>query len=167
MMVVMDVYSRKIIGFSVCKYPITGVNACVMFNNIISGKKLPKRMCRDRDPIFKFHRWQANMRIFEHQDGMIELKSVAYVPVSNPFVESLIGKIRREYTNKLLFFGEADLEIKLSIYKKYFNEGRVHSRISFKTPQNHAQNIPSGLIDLKDVKWKSYCNGLFKVPTAA
>lgn len=57
------------------------------------------------------------MRIYNHFDGMKELKSVAYVAESNPFVESLIGKTRREYTDNLLFFGETDLAINCLLIK--------------------------------------------------
>ena len=32
--------------------------------------------------LFKFHRWRANLRIFEVE----EIKSVPYVPTSHPFI---------------------------------------------------------------------------------
>ena len=44
-------------------------------------------------PLFRFHRWLANLRVLE----IDEIKSVPYAPVSHPFVERLIGTIRREY----------------------------------------------------------------------
>ncbi len=36
--------------------------------------------------------WQANLRILDVE----EIKTVPYVPLSHPFVERLIGTIRRE-----------------------------------------------------------------------
>jgi hypothetical protein len=36
-----------------------------------------------------------------------------YVPISHPFVERLIGTIRREYLDRTLFWTTADLENKL------------------------------------------------------
>jgi len=41
MMVVMDQFTRRIIGFAVHKGELNGVAICVMFNTIIAGKKLP------------------------------------------------------------------------------------------------------------------------------
>jgi hypothetical protein len=45
------------------------------------------------DPLYQFHQWQANLRILE----ATEIKSIPYVPLSHPFVERLIGTLRREY----------------------------------------------------------------------
>jgi hypothetical protein len=34
---------------------------------------------------------------------MTEIKSIPYVPLSHPFVERLIGTLRRKYLDRLLF----------------------------------------------------------------
>jgi len=52
----------------------------------------PKHVSSDYDPLFRFHRWLANLRVREIE----AVKSVPYAPVSHPFVERLIGTIRRE-----------------------------------------------------------------------
>ena len=44
---------------------------------------------------------------------MREIKTVPYVPLSHPFVERLIGTVRREYLDTVLFWTTADLETKL------------------------------------------------------
>ncbi len=56
-----------------------------------------------------FHRWKANLRILE----VTEVKTVPYVPLSHPFVERLIGTIRREYLDQVPFWSARDLERKL------------------------------------------------------
>jgi putative transposase len=38
-----------------------------------------------------------------------EIKSVPYTPVSHPFVERLIGTIRREHLHQVFFWNAADL----------------------------------------------------------
>jgi len=43
----------------------------------------------DHDPLYRFHHWQANLRVL----GITEIKTVPYVPISHPFVERLIGSI--------------------------------------------------------------------------
>ncbi len=60
---------------------------------------LPKYLSSDNDPLFRFHRWRSNLRIMEVK----EIKSVPYSPMSHPFVERLIGSIRRELLDKTLF----------------------------------------------------------------
>ena len=58
-MVVIDQFTRRIIGFAVHEGDCDGVAYCRMFNEIASGKGLPKYLSSDNDPLFLFHRWQA------------------------------------------------------------------------------------------------------------
>jgi hypothetical protein len=71
---------------------IDGVSICRMFSGATFGESKPPRFQSDHDPLFRFHRWLANLRVLEIE----ELKSVPYAPVSHPFVERLIRTIRRE-----------------------------------------------------------------------
>ena len=80
--------------------------------------------------LFRFHQWQANLRILE----VTEIKSVPYVPLSHPFVERLIGTVRREYLDHILFWTTADLENKLLDFKTYFNNHRTHDSLGGRTP---------------------------------
>jgi putative transposase len=87
-LVVMDQYTRRIIGFGVHAGTVGGVALCRMFNRAIRGQlSMPKYISSDNDPLYRFHRWQANLRILE----VTEIKSIPYVPLSHPFVERLIG----------------------------------------------------------------------------
>jgi len=63
-----------------------------------------------------------------------EIKTVPYVPLSHPFVERLIGTIRRECLDQLLFWTAADLEAKLLAFKTYYNGYRVHGSLEGQTP---------------------------------
>ncbi len=91
-MVVMDQYSRRIIGFAVHAGNCDGVAYCCMFNGIVSGQLLPKYLSSDNDPLFLFHRWQSNLRILE----IDEIKSVPRNPTSHPFIERVIRSVRNE-----------------------------------------------------------------------
>ena len=66
-----------------------------MFYRAIRGHSLPKYLSSDHDPLYRFHQWQANLRVLE----ITEIKSVPYVPLSHPFVERLIGTVRRELSS--------------------------------------------------------------------
>jgi putative transposase len=90
-MLVMDVFSRRIVGFGVESANIDGVSACRMFNRAIAGQRLPKRVSTDHDPLFRFHRWLANLRVL----AIEEVKSVPYAPVSHPFIERLVCFLHR------------------------------------------------------------------------
>jgi putative transposase len=108
-LVVMDQFTRRIIGFGIQRGSVDGRSLCVMFNRAIRGQTLPKYLSSDHDPLYRYHQWQANLRVLE----VSEIKTVPYVPLSHPFVERLIGSIRREFLDQMLFWTATDLEDKL------------------------------------------------------
>jgi putative transposase len=104
---------------------------CRMFNRAIRGQRwLPKYLSSDNDPLYRFHQWQASLRILE----VTEIESIPYVPLSHAFVEGLIGTVRREYLDHILFWTTADLENKLLDFKTYFNNRRTHDSLEGRTP---------------------------------
>jgi putative transposase len=86
-MVVMDQFTRRIIGFAVHAGVVDGPIVCRLFNSIIGKFIAPRYLSSDNDPLFQFRQWNANLRILE----VVEVKTVPYVPLSHPFVERLIG----------------------------------------------------------------------------
>jgi hypothetical protein len=73
--------------------------------------------------LFIYHQWKANLHILE----IDEVKSVPNTPISNPFVETLIGSIRREFLDQTIFWATTDLERKLLGYQQCFNHHRTNS----------------------------------------
>ena len=162
-MVVMDQFTRKIIGFSVRAANINGVDVCCMFSKTIAGRKPPKYLSTDHDPLFRFHRWQANLRILDVK----EIKSVPYTPQSHPYVERLIGTTRREFLDRLLFWNEYDLENKLNQFKAYYNAERAHSSLNRNTPEKVDDQSVGNVISIDQYRWKSHARELFQLPMAA
>ena len=162
-MVVMDVFTRRIIGFGVERASIDGVSVCRMFNHAIAGQPLPKHISTDHDPLFRFHRWLANLRVLE----IDEIKSVPYVPVSHPFIERLIGTVRREYLDRVFFWNSIDLNRKLDEFRDYYNTFRVHRSLDGITPAQRAGAPSPALTSLDYHAWRQHCGGLFQSPVAA
>lgn len=162
-MVIMDQFTRRIIGFAVHAGQISGTDICCLFNKIISQKKTSKYLSSDNDPLFQFHRWQANLRIL----GIEEIKTVPYIPISHPFVERLIGTIRQELLDRTLYWNSTDLQRKLDEFQRYYNLERAHSGIDGKTPLQRLGKQQSLVIPINHYRWNSYCRGLFQLPMAA
>jgi transposase InsO family protein len=162
-LVVIDVFTRRIIGFGIGGKYVDGASVCRLFNQAIAGKTLPKRISTDHDPLFRFHRWLANLRILE----VDEIKSVPYAPMSHPFVERLIGTIRREYLDRMLFWNSIDLHRKLENFRSYYNGARVHRALNGITPANRAGNRSPSTANLAHYAWRLHCHGLFETPVAA
>ena len=161
-MVVMDQFTRRIIGFAVTAGDVDGPALCRMFNEIISQKTLPKRMSMDNDPLFRYHRWKANLRILDIEP----INSVSYVPVSHPFVERLIGTVRREYLDCTLFWNSTDLKRKLTEFQNYYNQHRSHSSLRGATPSVKAGNLSKARLNITSYGWASHCRGIFCLPVA-
>jgi transposase InsO family protein len=163
-LVVMDQFTRRVIRFGVQAGAVDGVALCRMFNHAISGHGLPVRLSLDHDPLFRFERWQVNLRILEIET----IRTVNQVPVSHPFIERLIGTIRREYLDAVLFWNGPDLERKLEEFKNYFNEYRVHQGLDGDTlGEVAAVKLLRQPASLLNYRWRSHCNGLFELPIAA
>jgi len=129
-MLVMDQFTRRIVGFAIHGGTLDGVIVCRMFNSILARQTLPRYLSSDHDPLFRFHRWRANLRVLEIE----EIKTVPYVPLSHPFVERLIGTLRREYLDYVPFWGAADLGGKLAAFQRFYNEHRTHASLDGATP---------------------------------
>ena len=162
-LVVMDQFTRHIIGFGVHASDVDGVALCRMFNSAISSRGAPKYLSSDNDPLFLYHQWQANLRIL----GIDEIKTVPYTPLSHPFIERLIGTIRREYLDHILFWNAQDLVRKLEEFRHYYNSHRVHSSLDGNTPSEITSETIIQRADLNQFRWTSHCRGLYQLPVAA
>ena len=114
-LVVMDQFTRRIIGFGIQAGVVDGVALCRMFQRAIRGSA-PKLPQLGHDPLYRFHQWHANLRILD----VMEIKTAPYAPLSHPFVEHLIGTVRREFLDHTLFWTTADLETKLIEFQHYY-----------------------------------------------
>ena len=162
-LVVMDQYSRRIIGFGVHAGTVDGLALCRMFRRAVAGySALPKYLSTDHDPLYLFERWQANLRILD----VTEIKTVPYVPLSHPFIERLIGSIRREFLDRTFFWTAIDLENKLLEFQNYFNRHRTHAALQGRTPDQDT-SAPAQFADLCSYRWQSHCRGLYQTPIAA
>ncbi len=162
-MVVMDVFTRRIIGFGVAAANLDGPAICRMFNRAIANQRPPRYLSSDHDPLFRFHRWLANLRVLEVE----EIKAIPCTPRSHPFVERLIGTVRREYLDRTLFWNQSDLKRKLETYKAYYNQDRCHSGLAGAMPVQRSGVPPPPSAKLESYSWRQYCNGLFHTPVAA
>ena len=119
---VMDQFTRRLGGTGVHCGAVTGADGCRMLNAAMHGQGVPRHLSPDPDPVFDAHRWAANLRIVE----IDELKTVPAVPRSHPCVERLIGTMRRECLDHLLFWNARDLERRLAEFQAYDNAARSY-----------------------------------------
>ncbi len=60
-MIGVDQFSRRIIGFAVHAGTTDGPTVSRMFNSIIGGSTSPRNLSPDNDPLFQFRQWNTNL----------------------------------------------------------------------------------------------------------
>jgi putative transposase len=60
-LVVMDQYTRRIIGFGIQPGVVDGLALCHMFKQAIRGAGLLKYLSSDHDPLYRFHQWASGV----------------------------------------------------------------------------------------------------------
>jgi hypothetical protein len=113
----------------------------------------------DHDPLYRFHQWQANLRILE----ITEIKAIPYAPLSHPFVE----RDRHDsagVSGPDAVLDDSGLERKLLDFQHYYNGHREHAGLSGKLPE---PDVDRSMAKLGSYRWQKHCGGLFQTPTAA
>jgi putative transposase len=159
----MDQFTRRVIGFGVHSGIVDGVALCRMFHRAIRGHGVPNTSAPNHDPLYRFHQWQANLRVLE----VTEIKSVPYVPLSHPFVERMIGTVRRECLGRILFCGTADLETKPLDFQHYYNGHQTHSGLEGRLPGPTFEGSVMRPTGLDSYQWRRHCRGVYQTPIAA
>ena len=159
-LVVMDQYTRRIVGFGIHAGTVDGRSLCRMFNHAIRGLSRPTRLSSDQDPLYRFHQWRANLRVLQ----VTEVKSVPYVPLSHPLVERLIGTLQTRMRGSAAVLGlRPDLEDKLVAFQDFYNAHRAHASLDGRTPVPIRKDVAR----LDRYRWDAHCRGLYQTPIAA
>ena len=87
--------------------------------------------------------------------------------LSHPFVERLIGTIRREYLDNVPFWTARDLKRKLLLFEEYYNRDRVHRGLDRASPDEKSGITDRKIARLDDYRWEKRCRGVYQLPTAA
>ena len=64
-LVIMDQFTRRIIGFGVHAGDVYGIALCRLYNTAISTQGIPHYLSSDNDPAYRHQRWQANLRVLD------------------------------------------------------------------------------------------------------
>jgi len=89
----------------------------------------PRYLIRDRDSIYG-----ARFRNRVKSLGIEEVPTAPRSPWQNPYVERVIGSIRRECLNHVIIFNERHLLRQLKSYCTYYHEARTHLSLDKQSP---------------------------------
>ena len=127
-LVVLAHHRRRIVHFRITEHPTAAWTAQQIIE-AFPDDTAPRWLLRDRDAAFgdAFQRRVAGM-------GIREVMSSPSSPWQNPYVERLIGSIRRECLDHVIVLGERHLRRILAGYVGYYHESRTHLSLEKDAP---------------------------------
>ena len=127
-LVVLSHARRRIVHVNVTEHPTANWSAQQVVD-AFPDDTAPRWLHRDRDRIYGdvFQRRLAGM-------GIAEVVSAPASPWQNPFVERVIGSIRRECLDHVIIINEAHLRRILTTYTRYYHRSRTHLGLEKDTP---------------------------------
>src|SRR5215467_4626842 len=123
---------RQLLWFEVTRHP-TAEWLARQITEAFPWATAPAYLVRDNDRAYG-HAFRSRVRAMGIRDRPISLGS----PWQNPYVERLIGTVRRECSDQVLIFGEAHLRQILSSYAAYYNNVRTHLALGKDAPLGRA-----------------------------
>lgn len=138
---------RRVLHFNVAEHP-TAAWTAQQIVEAFPEDSAPKYLMRDRDGIYgaTFRGRLAGM-------GIEEVLSAPRSPWQNPFVERLIGSIRRECLDHVVVLGERHLRRILASYFAYYHRSRTHLSLNKDAPEPRAVMSPDAgeIVELPEV----------------
>jgi putative transposase len=127
---------RKVVHFNVTAHPTAEWTARQLIE-AFPEETAPRYLLRDRDQIYgeEFRLRIAGMKIEE-------VITAARSPWQNPFVERLIGSIRRECLDHMIVLSENHLRRILKSYFAYYHRSRTHLSLAKDAPEPRANQPP-------------------------
>jgi putative transposase len=96
--------------------------------------------------------WRVFFRNRVKNMGIKEVISAPRSPWQNPFIERMIGSIRRECTDRVIVLSEAHLTSVLCSYFEYYHNDRTHLSLGKDTPNGRpVQPRPAGKCKIFDI----------------
>jgi putative transposase len=148
---------RRVVHFNVTAHP-TARWAAQQIAEAFPFAQAPRFLLRDRDGIYGdgFRQRVKNM-------GIEQVLTAPRSPWQNPYVERLIGSVRRECLDHMIVWNEDHLYRILSEYLAYYHESRTHLSLDRNSPVPRSVQPPAR----GKVVVKAYLGGLHHCYTRA
>jgi putative transposase len=119
---------RRVVHFNVTAHPTAAWTARQVVE-AFPWDETPRYLLRDRDRVYSafFRRRIQNM-------GLEDVMTAPQSPWQNPYVERLIGSIRREVLDHVIILNERHLRRVLQSYFRYYRRWRTHLSLMMDCP---------------------------------
>jgi putative transposase len=140
-------HRRRVIHFNITEHP-TAAWTAQQIVEAFPEEMAPRFLLRDRDQIYgaEFRQRVAGMKIEE-------VITAPHSPWQTPYVERLIGSVRRECLDHVIILGEHHLRSILRSYFEYYHRSRTHLALAKDAPEPRAKQPPDwgAVIEIAEV----------------
>jgi transposase InsO family protein len=127
---------RRIVHFNITEHP-TAQWTAQQIVEAFPWEEAPRYLLRDRDSIYA----EAFQERVGHM-GIEEVKIAPCSPWQSPYVERLIGSIRRECLDDVIILNQQHLQRVLQSYVDYYHTWRPHRSLEMDAPEPRAVQRP-------------------------
>ena len=127
-LVILAHHRRRVVHFNVTEHPTAEWTAQQVID-AFPWDEAPRYLLRDRDRIYG-----APFRQRVRHMGIEEVLIAPRSPWQNPYVERLIGSIRRECLDHVIVLHERHLRRLLTEYFQYYHDWRTHRALDMDCP---------------------------------
>ena len=127
---------RRIAHFNITEYPTAQWTAQQIIE-AFPWDEAPRYLLRDRDSIYSEHFQQRVGNL-----GIEEVKIAPRSPWQSPYVERVIGSIRRDALDHVIVLNERHLRRVLQAYVDYYHDWRPHRSLEMDAPEPRAVQPP-------------------------
>ncbi len=141
MFIVLHHERRRIVHFGVTAHP-TAAWVAQQITEAFPWDSAPRYMIRDRDSVYGLV-FRARIKAMGIEDVVTAPRS----PWQSPFVERVIGSIRRECLDHVIVFNERHLRRILASYFDYYHRSRPHLSLDKDAPDGRpVQQLGAGML---------------------
>ena len=134
--VVLSHERRRVVHFQVTEHP-TQEWTMQQMREAFPWDQVPRYLGRDRDAIYG-----QDFSVMTKGMGTEEVRSAPRVPWQNPYVERLIGSIRRECLDHVIVWNRRSLRRILQSYFAYYHRSRTHLALAKDAPESRIVEKP-------------------------
>ncbi len=133
--IVLHHHRRRIVHFGVTAHP-TADWVAEQIREAFPWDTAPQYLIRDRDGAYG-----QSFRSTVMAMGVEEVVTAPRSPWQNPYVERLIGSVRRECLNHVIVLNERHLRRILVSYLDYYHQSRTHLSLGKDTPEGRSVQL--------------------------
>jgi putative transposase len=136
-LVILAYHRRRVVHFSVTEHPTAEWTAQQVVD-AFPWDAAPRYLLHDRDRVYGAHFRQRMQHI-----GIDEVRIAPRSPWQDPYVERLIGSIRREVLAQVIVLNEPHLTRLLTAYVSYYHRFRTHLSLAMDCPFSRPVSPPA------------------------